>query len=251
MGLPMKRYRVIWLIMALLALPSAAWAQATEVIDLRVNKDFGFQAGNRLQGTISMWIEGAGDDVIEVTFHIDGRVVGVDREAPFRQQFHTGDYALGMHTLAAVGLRDDGVEIATPERTVEFVTADEGWRVGLQIAGPLLALVLVISILGTVGPVLLGRRHPFRLGEYGAAGGAVCPRCRLPYARHVLAPNLVLGKLERCPHCGRWAIVGAATRAELQAAEQRVRDDSQRGALEVDDEQERLAREIDESRYTE
>ena len=248
----MKRTWMIGLAVVLLGLPTAvAWAQATETIDLRVSKDFGFQAGNRLQGTISMWAEGAGDDIAEVTFRIDGQIVGVDREPPFRQQFHTGDYALGMHVLAAVGRRDDGVEIAAPERTVEFVTAEEGWRVGLRIGGPILALVLIVSILGTLGPVLLGRRHPFRLGEYGAAGGAVCPRCRLPYARHMMAPNLLVGKLERCPHCGRWAIAHAATRAELEAAEQRVRDDSQRGALEVSDERERLRREIDESRYTE
>ncbi len=236
----------------LLGLPSAvAWAQTTESIDLRVSKDFGFQAGNRLQGTISMWAEGAGDDIVEVTFRIDGQVVGVDREAPFRQQFHTGDYALGTHALSAVGLRSDGAEIATAERTVEFVTAEEGWRVGLQIGGPILALALIVSLLGTIGPVLLGRRHPFRLGEYGAAGGAVCPRCRLPYSRHALAPNLLMVKLGRCPHCGRWAFARAASRAELDAAEKRVRDDSQRGALEVTDEQERLRREIDDSRYSE
>jgi len=248
----MKRLWIIGLAAVLAALPAgAAWAQATQAIELRVSKDFGFQAGNRLQGTISMWVEGAGDDVGQVTFLIDGRVVGLDREPPFRHQFRTGDYALGMHLLSAVGLRDDGTEIATPERTVEFVTAEEGWRVGLQIGGPLLALVLVISILGTIGPALFGNRRPFRLGEYGASGGAVCPRCRLPYARHVLAPNIVMGKLERCPHCGRWAIVRAATRAELEAAEQRVRADSQRGALEISDDQERLRREIDESRFSE
>jgi hypothetical protein len=248
----MKRIPFIVLAVVLLALPgSGAWAQATQAITLRVGKDFGFQAGNRVQGTISMYVNDAGADIRQVTFLIDGQVVGVDVEAPFRHQWRTGDYALGMHTLAAIALRDDGVELAAPERSFEFVSADEGWRVGLQIGGPLLALVLVISILGTVGPVVLGRGKPFRLGEYGPAGGAVCRRCGMPFSRHVLAPNLLLGKLERCPHCGRWAIVGAASPVELKAAEQRVHADSQRGALEVNDEQERLRREIDESRFTE
>ncbi|MEK6221558.1 MAG: hypothetical protein N2D54_04870 [Chloroflexota bacterium] len=36
----------------------------------------------------------------------------------------------------------------------------------------------------------------FHLGIYSAAGGAVCPRCQLPYSRHLLSPNLLVGKLE-------------------------------------------------------
>jgi hypothetical protein len=108
---------------------------------------------------------------------------------------------------------------------------------------------LLISILGTLGPVLLGRRTPFRLGEYGLAGGAVCRRCGLPFSRHSLAPNLLLGKLERCPHCGKWSIVRQASRAELEIAEARFSADAQKGALRADDEDERLRREIEDSRY--
>jgi hypothetical protein len=246
----MRRRWLVGLAVALLGLPTAvAWAQATETLTLRVNKDFGFQAGNRVQGTISMWAEGAGEDVVEVTFLIDGQVVGIDQEAPFRHQFHTGDYALGTHVLSAVALRADGVEIRAPEREVEFVTAEEGWRVGLQIGGPILGLVLLVSILGTLGPVLLGRRTPFRLGEYGLAGGAVCARCGLPFSRHSLAPNLVLGKLERCPHCGKWSIARQASRAQLEIAEARFDADAKQGALRPDDEADRLRREIEDSRY--
>lgn len=246
----MRRRWLVGLAVALLGLPKGqALAQATEALTLRVSKDFGFQAGNRVQGTISMWVEGAGEDIVQVTFLIDGQIVGVDREAPFRHQFHTGDYDLGAHLLTGVAQRADGVEIRAPEREVEFVTAEEGWRVGLQIGGPILGLVLLISILGTLGPVLLGRRTPFRLGEYGLAGGAVCRRCGLPFSRHSLAPNLLLGKLERCPHCGKWSIVRQASRAELEIAEARFSADAQKGALRADDEDERLRREIEDSRY--
>jgi hypothetical protein len=84
---------------------------------------------------------------------------------------------------------------------------------------------------------------------YGAAGGAVCPRCTLPYSRNPLSPNLLFGKLERCPHCGKWGIARAASRSELDAAEVRLRQDSQRGTLEAADEQGRLQQEIEDSRF--
>ena len=34
---------------------------------------------------------------------------------------------------------------------------------------------------------------------------------------------MVVGKLVRCPHCGKWAVLSAASPAELAAAEERER----------------------------
>jgi hypothetical protein len=60
---------------------------------------------------------------------------------------------------------------------------------------------------------------------------------------------MLFGKLERCPHCARWAIVPAASRAALQQAEARWRADSQQGELKPESEADRLRDRIDESRY--
>jgi hypothetical protein len=38
----------------------------------------------------------------------------------------------------------------------------------------------------------------------------------MPFSRSVLAPNMLVGKLERCPHCRKWAIVGRAGSADLE-----------------------------------
>ena len=70
--------------------------------------------------------------------------------------------------------------------------------------------------------------------------------------RHALAPNLLVGKLERCPHCGKWAIVPRAAPADLVAAEARLRADNQEGVMQVEEsEEEKLKRELEESRFEE
>jgi hypothetical protein len=244
---PISRWITTALLLAL-ALPIGAAAQE-DSFEVRLSRDFGYAAGGDIQGLFTMQVR-AVDGVTQVSFLIDGEVAATDSEAPFEFQFSTGDFPLGVHTLSAVGTMTGGGEIRSPERTVGFVSADEGWKAALRIAGPVLVIVLLATILGVVGPLLLDRKGKgFRRGEYGIAGGAVCPRCRLPFSRHTMAPNLLLGKLERCPHCGKWSIVRQASRLELEAAEARFDADSQQGALQVDDERERVQREIEDSRF--
>lgn len=229
--------------------PSLAVSAQGETWDLGLSRDFGYAGGGDIQGLFTMHVgEVAG--LTQVRFLIDDEVVGTDSEAPFEFQFRTDDYPLGVHTLAAVGTLEGREEIRTPERTLEFVSADEGWKAVLRIVGPVLVIVVAATVVGVVGPLLLGRgKGSFQRGVYGAAGGSVCPRCGLPFSRHVFSPNVLIGKLERCPHCGRWSIVRQASRAELEAAEARLDADAQRGAIEVDDEAARLRREIDDSRF--
>jgi hypothetical protein len=244
--------RTAWLLM-IVCLVAASAAEAQEqppTLTLGVHRDFGFQASGRIQGAFSLTVEGS-DDLVEVEYLIDGEVVGVVTEAPFRWRFNTGDYSLATHVLAAVATTTSGERIGVPGRSFEFVTADEGWQFAGKIALPILGLVIVFTLVGTIGPLLGGKKKTFRRGEYGVQGGAICPRCGLPFSRHLLALNMVLGKLERCPHCGKWSIVRRATPAELQAAEARLVEDSQQGAFAPEDEADRLRRQIEESRFEE
>jgi hypothetical protein len=237
------------MILALAVVPAAA--QTTDQpFELHLSRDFGYGGGSHIQGLFTMGVDERGD-VVRVEFLIDNLVVLTDTEAPFRYQFNTGSYALGPHTLAAVGYTTDGQELRTEERSYEFVTAEEGWQAAGRIVVPVIGLVILVSLAGTVGPVLLGRGKPHRRGEYGAEGGAVCPRCGFPFSRHLLSLNMLTGKLERCPHCGRWSIARRARPQELEAAEARLAAEESRGALAVDDEKERDRRMIDESRFEE
>jgi 8-oxo-dGTP pyrophosphatase MutT (NUDIX family) len=184
-----------------------------------------------------------------VRFDMDGNVMADVSEAPFRHRFSTSEYPLGQHTLMAIGFTAGGAELRSPARTFDFVSAEASWEAAGRIAIPLAAAVIVLVAVGTLAPALLGRKRTFKPGEYGSAGGAVCPRCELPYSRSFLSPNLLVGKLERCPHCGKWALVRRASREALEEAEARLQSEGESEVRESISEAERLRRMVDESRF--
>lgn len=231
----------------------AGFAQEEEEgLTLRVIRDFGYGGGRQIQGRFSMRASGP-EDLTRVEFLIDGEVVFDDLEPPFRYSFSTDDFPPGMHRMSAIGYLKRGEELGSATFTYEFISADEAKSAAVKFVLPLLVVLGGVSLVALIGPALLGRRKgAFRIGEYGAAGGAVCPRCTFPYSRHMLSPNLVLGKLERCPHCGRWALVRRASSMELEAAEARLQQDGMQGrrSIESQDDQE-LKRLLEDSRFEE
>lgn len=238
------RKRVSLLTLALVAL-STLPARAQEGLTLGLNKNFGFAWGNQIQGNFTVRVEGP-SDLAHVVFLIDGQPMGEAAQAPFKVDFHTGSFALGEHTLSARGERTSGEQLSADPLRLEFVSPDVGTQFALRLVGPILALLVVVMLAATVVPMFIGR-GTFRAGRYGAAGGAVCPRCGLPFGRHVLAPSLMLGKLERCPHCGRVGIVKRAAADELTAAEARLTGEG--APAQPESETEQLSRQIDDSRY--
>jgi hypothetical protein len=238
----------VCVLLLLTAVPAAA--QTDDVLSIQFHRDFGYAAGSEIQGAFSLTAEGP-EDLARVDYYLDDQLLGSATQPPFKISFNTGDHALGRHTIVAVGARADGAEIRSLDRTLEFVSAEAGWQTAGKIVFPILGVVLIITLLGTVVPMLFGRKTRFRLGEYGAAGGAVCPRCSMPFSRHLMAPNMVFGKLDRCPHCGKMSIVAAASAAALRQAEARWQADSHQGELQPETAGDRLREQIDESRYEE
>lgn len=82
----------------------------------------------------------------------------------------------------------------------------------------------------------------------GIAGMAVCRKCGRAFPRPFMAPNLVTGKLVHCPHCGAWAVLPAASQAELDLARARERGPETPG-VETVSEEEALRRRIEQSKY--
>lgn len=246
----MKKYKVALLILMIVVITLPAEAQEFEAsLQLSVRRDFGFGMGNLIQGRFTLQVTGP-DDLVRVEFLIDEQVVGLDSEPPFRFSFNTSKYQLGGHRISAIGFTITGEELRSAERTLEFVSADEGWRAAMGIVGPIVVGTIVLMLAAFLGTMLIGRpKGAPRVGEYGVAGGAVCPRCELPYRRHFMSPNMLVGKFERCPHCGKLAVVRKATAAELAAAEARWIADATRGTLELESEVDHLQRLIEESRY--
>jgi hypothetical protein len=242
------RFTLLGLLLALNIVTITA-QKSDASLQLTVEKNFGFSMGGRIQGKFTLKIGGP-ENLTQVEFLIDDVVVSTDREPPFRYSFNTGEYDLGVHRISGVGYTATGEVLRSPVRRYEFVSIEEGLRGGAGIVLPILIGIGALAILVIVGTMLLGRREGKpRIGEYGAAGGALCPRCGLPYSRHVLSPNLLIGKLERCPHCGKWAIVRRASRVALEKAEAQLVVDEARGGLDLESEEDKLRRMIEDSRF--
>ncbi len=246
-----RRFGALLLLLGCSLLPTFASAQVQDPqLTLSLKRSFGYAGGGQIQGRFSATAHGP-DDMMNVSFWIDEELMGSASTAPFRIGFSTGDYTIGMHTLFVTAETASGTRLESEHLTVEFVNAETSWQEGLKLAGPIMIGVLVLVVVSSIVPALGGRRKSFILGAYGAAGGAVCGRCTMPFSRSILAPNLLLGKLERCPHCGKWAFVRRASQAQLEAAEGRYRLDAHRGEVVLEDEQDHLRHQLEESRFEE
>jgi len=252
----MNKIRISLLLTFCLMLTSFgnAFAQAEELV-LNLSRDFGYSSGTgRIQGAFSMKIKGP-DDLVRVVFLIDGQPVNDDTETPFQFQFNTDSYSLGIHTLNARGYTAGGLELQSNEYRREFVSAGEGLKSGGALLLPIIGITLLAILLSFGLPALLGRgkRSELPLGSprnYGFQGGAICPKCSRPFAVHLFGVNLVVGKLDRCPYCGKWSIVRRKGLVELRAAEAAELANAQAGAPQLArSEEDNLRKELDESRF--
>lgn len=89
--------------------------------------------------------------------------------------------------------------------------------------------------------------------RYGLLGGAVCPNCGRAFSRHWWAPTLLVGRLDRCPHCGKWNLVRQATSEALSRAESLSHppdeEDPGLGSGAEEGDEDRLRRDLEESRF--
>jgi hypothetical protein len=229
-------------------------AQAEESLSLRLSRDFGYSSGTgRIQGTFSMIASGP-ENLQQVTFKIDEQVVGTDNESPFRQRFNTSDYPLGVHTITARGETSDGSVLDSNVVRVEFVSADEGWQTAAKIALPLVGIVFAVMLFGFLFPLLLrrGKLEHLPAGaqrSYGVLGGGVCPKCKRPFTLHIFGLNLIGGKLDRCPYCGRWSLVHRLPLEVLRKAEAAELEAEKSAAGLLDDSEEEYRKQIEDSRY--
>jgi hypothetical protein len=190
-----------------------------------------------------------GEGLIEVRFIIDDIFIATVTEPPFNYQFETDDFTPGLHTLTAVGTLSNGSQIEGPKYQRVFLSAEEARETTLGLIVPLLVGVGGVIVLVAVFPIFFSSKKLYQFRQYGIAGGAVCPRCQSPFSRSVFAPNLVFGKLSRCPHCGKWAIVRRATPQELAAAEERYSEETGNLRLDPNAQAAQMRRELEDTRY--
>ncbi|HEY62859.1 MAG TPA: hypothetical protein G4N95_09450 [Anaerolineae bacterium] len=221
----MKRSFLFLSLLALFVCPTIVNAQSNgDTLPLVFSRDFGYGAGNQIQGTFSLKVKDY-EDLERVDYLFDDRVVFSSTEPPFRFQFNTAQFGEGIHSIYAIGTKTDGSTIQSNKITREFISSTEAYSNVGKFIIPLLAIVGIISLGGVMLPLVFGRKKTHQPGVYGAAGGAVCPKCGLPFSRSIFAPNLLIGKLQRCPHCGKWSIVPRASKQALADAELRLASD--------------------------
>lgn len=224
-------------------------------LSLGLRRDFGYGMGIELQGALSLHVSGR-DDLARVEFYMDDVLLGELTAAPFRWPFHTDNFPPGLHQLRAVGYPAEGGELHSNVITAKFLSKAEADQKTTQIIVPMVGGIFGLMALGFLLTFLASRRGgplpaPGAARNYGLAGGAICRRCGRPFARHLWAPNLITGKLERCPYCGKWSIVGRASADALAAAEAAELAEGGEQPASPLSEEERLRRELENSRYQE
>ena len=239
----------------IIACTRPVFAQDDVELRLTLRRDFGYASGTGdIQGAFTIRASGP-DDLQRVVFYIDGTLLGEAPQSPFELRFHTESYSLGPHSLTASGFTTSGSQVTSNPLNVNFVSANEGFQSGMRIALPLLAIVFGMIVLSfVISFVTAGKLKNLPPGaqrQYGAAGGAICPRCGRPFSRHFFSPNMLVGKLERCPFCGKWSILAAQPLSILRSAEAAEVEEAEVPTGASQDEEERLRKELDESRYLE
>jgi len=147
----------------------------------------------------------------------------------------------------------DGKSYETAPISANFLTADQAQTDTKAILLPILGITAVAILISFGAQALMTRKSKtsavYQKVVYGALGGAVCKRCGKPFSRSILGINIVVGKLERCPHCGKWQITTRASTQTLAEAEAELEKQyqpapaAQVGAQETKDL-------LDDSRYT-
>ncbi len=205
-----------------LAIGGNVYAQANG-LQLSLGKIAGIGLTGQIQGYFRLSASGPAD-VTSVTFEIDGQPMGTASQPPFNLELYTDSYAPGPHRFTATGRTAAGQVLASNTVSAEIVSFSQGWQSAVRLLWPLL-LIIAVALGSSIAVPLLsargGRRYePGALRDYGISGGTVCSRCKRPYSLSFLSPRLVVGRLARCPYCGKWTIARPASQEVLRAAEQ-------------------------------
>ena len=247
-----RRWLAVGLIIfALILTVGTAVAQTDNQLTLTLNRDFGAGFGSNIQGTFSFRVSGP-EDLTSVTFYIDDEIVGEDSEAPFRLQFKTGDFPLGVRTLHAVGLSQDGQSLTSNSIQRNFISSSSAIRTALYTIIPIILLVvgggLLSSWIANSGRKSSGKSVT---NVHGSFGGTICPKCNKPFAMHIWGLNIVVGKYDRCPHCKKWSVVRRVNSDLLDAsAEAMAQAESAAEKLNpINDSDDDLRKRLDDSKF--
>ncbi len=216
-----RSFSAALLLALLLVTANTAFAQ-TGRLQLSLSKVSGIGLGSQIQGLFRLSVSGPAD-IVSATFEMDGTAMGTVTQAPYSFQFHTDSYAPGQHRFTATARTSGGQSLTSNSVDAEMVSLSSGWQSAVRLLWPIFAIVLLALLAAFAVPLLSlksSRRYaPGAQRQYGLAGGTICGRCGRPYALNFFSLRLVVGRLARCPYCGKWSLARPASQAALRAAE--------------------------------
>ena len=214
--------RRLWfgiLLIALLGLSfSSVFAQDGSQFGLRLRRDWGYGAGADIQGRVTLSLSGDTGTLSKVVFYMDDAVMAEVSEAPFSFSFSTDDYPSGLRRMSAIVFTSDESSQEVAPITYNFLSKDAASSASTKIMVLVIGLILVSL---AVSVFISSRNKGSETANGGMNGLAVCQRCGKTFPRSILGLNVVVGKFERCPHCGKWQLTRRASPAEIDLADSR------------------------------
>ena len=212
----------LWLGILLIALFglsfSSVFAQEGSQFGLRLRRDWGYGAGADIQGRVTLSLSGETGTLSKVVFYMDDAVMAEVSEAPFSFSFSTDDYPSGLRRMSAIVFTSDESSQEVAPITYNFLSKDAASSASTKIMVLVIGLILVSL---AVSVFISSRNKGSETANGGMNGLAVCQRCGKTFPRSILGLNVVVGKFERCPHCGKWQLTRRASPAEIELADSR------------------------------
>ena len=208
------------LVLALIIVFSDVKAQTESPWALRLIRNFGYGAGTDIQGNMSLYLDGDLGSVVKVVYYMDDKVMAEVTQEPFKLPFTTDDYEPGVHKMRAEISRTDGKITPAGPIVYNFLSAVESGKKTTSI----LTTVIGISLAAAgISWFISSRGKGSGVAPGGMHGLAVCNRCGKVFSRSFFGMNMVVGKFERCPHCGKWQLTRRASPLEIEWADQQER----------------------------
>jgi len=224
-----------------------ASAQDDSPYTIKLRRDWGYGSGMDIQGKMSLSLNGDESQIDTVTFYLDEQVMAELSQEPFKLSFSTDDYPSGVHNLSAKVSTKAGESFDVKPLMVNFLSSSEAGEKTTKL------LVIVGALVGgsMLLSYLISSRQKDQPGKASAGihGLAVCNQCGQTFPRSFFGMNMVIGKFERCPHCGKWQITRRASDFEIALADGTYVPDFDEDEQEAEATTKPAKDELDESRY--
>lgn len=221
---PMQAFSILLALLVCSLLVAQVWAHPT--VGLSINKIEGYNLGSDINGQFTVDAK-VSSDVVRVEFYLNGTLQQTDTSSPFSWTFNTNNYPLGQANITAVAYDSTGQQ-ATAVLSQNFVKTPT-WSIILPI------LVAVFSVIGVISYVWYVRRN-------SKSKLVKCPNCGYVYTpASISLVHIGPSKLRKCPKCGKMFFG--------ENLEKTSKEEETPPASDTLTEDERLRRDIDESKY--